>query len=485
MSFIKYCTLKDKNFSKRIFIESLSELYQFEQFKISTKKKIRTCYKIKDLKFNDNDYTSYLNEYFKDFFVPKNQYKKSPRGLAKTIAIFNYKNKEHYKKLYNKTKHYNFPDFILFDINNFYGSINHSLLLRKVDNLEDKILYAFIEKYLKSFSMESKKNSGIPLGISLSQILSEFFLIDLDAEMKIICNKFGYNYIRYVDNFCLIKDRNVEIDNKKEFKTKRDLRGDLREEIEELFTNKFLLAISFQDYSTFFDKKSFSFLGYDFLINRYETTISVNNNVLKDLKGSLTDFMIKILKSEYFEYDKVNSFQKLNCVIRGYNLDFMKTLKKQNHESNKFLLAPFGISTLFSVVNDFEQIKQFERWLGSFFTFFKHEIRKDFIKKNYKKINEDKRILADFEEPLNDIKLESLVNWSYRFKKNFQKSSLLAHKKNLKHFNLTKHEYKFDDISTFKELYSKLNNLNSSYYYEENIEAFEIDEMRAFSIGGY
>lgn len=505
MHFIKYCSSKyDNNFSKRILMDSLSELYHFEEFKINKKKKIRTCYRIEDLKYNDNDYISYLNEYFKDFHVPATQYCKSPRGLAKTISILNHKNKDHFIKLYNKTVDYRMPSYLVFDINNFYGSINHTLLLKKVENLEDNVLHALVEKYLKSFSIKSKKNSGIPLGISLSHILSEFFLIELDAQMKIICNKFGYYYIRYVDNFCLIKNRNAESNNKKEFK----IESDLRNEIENLFTNKFLLSISFQERFYSYDKKSFTFLGYDFLINKYETTISVNKAVLNDMKVSLNDFLQKTLKTSYLEYEKVHSLKKLNCVIRGYNLNFMKFLKNQASNSNKFLLAPFGISTLFSVVNNFDQIKEFERWLGSFFTYFKHEIRRDFIKKNYKEINIDKQMLVDFDKELNDVKLESLVNWSYRFKKNFQKSSLLSHKKNLKHFNLIKHEHKFEDISTFKEFYNQLDSSNSSNHYEDYDEVGinwgdvervygtqELDELDGevlddiltggFSIGGY
>ncbi|HMT94198.1 RNA-directed DNA polymerase [uncultured Thiothrix sp.] len=115
-------------------------------------------------------------------------------------------NKNIKKKKYDK--------YIKIDVSNFYPSINHETLLkilkRKIRKPE---LIDLINKAIKNTTVTKAKNekdeenkSGVPQGLSISNILAEIYLLDIDNKYK--QNKKIF-YTRYVDDilmFCKEKD---------------------------------------------------------------------------------------------------------------------------------------------------------------------------------------------------------------------------------------------------------------------------------------
>lgn len=87
------------------------------------------------------------------------------------------------------------------DIEDFFENIHHLYLLSTIKSLVwDPILYNLLEKYINCY-VESdccikKKKCGILQGSSLSPILSNLYLTELDNWME----KQGYMFVRFADN---------------------------------------------------------------------------------------------------------------------------------------------------------------------------------------------------------------------------------------------------------------------------------------------
>ena len=114
-----------------------------------------------------------------------------------------------------------------FDIDNFFDSINHSLLIRFVSNkIWEKEVLRLIELWLKMGIIERDKwvdvEIGVPQGGIISPLLSNIYLHPFDSEMK----KRNYALVRYADDFILLeKTRGDAINALKDTETflKREL----------------------------------------------------------------------------------------------------------------------------------------------------------------------------------------------------------------------------------------------------------------------
>lgn len=98
-----------------------------------------------------------------------------------------------------------FPKYVLrTDVNEFYESIPHDALLRKING--NNLLSPFSRKLLRQILSEYKELSGqdkgLPRGIGVSPHLSELFMEELDKEIMAL--KGVTYYARYVDDIVLI-----------------------------------------------------------------------------------------------------------------------------------------------------------------------------------------------------------------------------------------------------------------------------------------
>lgn len=106
-----------------------------------------------------------------------------------------------------------YDTFIKIDIANFFGNLNHKILM---DKLKTKIKKHEILKLVNNaiitettdhlFNVNSQITRGVPQGLSISNILAHIYMRDLDTKYEGRSDVF---YIRYVDDilvFCKEKD---------------------------------------------------------------------------------------------------------------------------------------------------------------------------------------------------------------------------------------------------------------------------------------
>ena len=394
----------------------------FKSFIIKNGVKARTCYKVEDYS-DDKNRIDLLDEYFRGCIVPNKMYSISPQRIAKQISGL-------------MKKHYYCSCIFKTDIKKFYESIDHKILLSKIQALGgDPLLSDHIKSFLKSY-IDSKNDDipiGLPMGINLTQILSEFYLLEFEKDFKSYCSRNDIYYYRYVDDFILLANNTS---------------GNKNDEITSKFKNdirtKLYLSLNQSKERNYTLKNKFSFLGYEFERQHLvQNNLRINNRMINSMKGKVTSRIlnaIKYIKKYIKEGDEHKagmlyhySLVQLNRIIKGTNNNF-------NYASDCKDIISYGIAPIFSVVNDFEQLNDFERWLGSI--------------NNYYRMT----ILSIYKNNV-DIKLESLKNWSFKYKKNFLRTCLSSYIKesgsDYEHFYIgKKYEKNFDQqlVFDFKDL---------------------------------
>ncbi|MBJ9723144.1 group II intron reverse transcriptase domain-containing protein [Acinetobacter calcoaceticus] len=114
--------------------------------------------------------------------------------------------------------------FIKIDIKNFYPSIDRKILLKKI---RSKIRNKYFSNLLLDALNPSKKEfiSGVPQGLSISNILAHIYLISLDKKLS---SQFNIKYFRFVDDILILldmsnKDYIIEILEKEFSKVKLEI----------------------------------------------------------------------------------------------------------------------------------------------------------------------------------------------------------------------------------------------------------------------
>lgn len=107
-----------------------------------------------------------------------------------------------------------FTHFIKLDVTNFYPSINHdvleAVLKRRIRKKEiHHLIRAAIESPTVAYPDRSKANetSGVPQGLSISNILAEIYLSKFD---KWVTKNGSVKYFRYVDDVLVLTNGNPE-----------------------------------------------------------------------------------------------------------------------------------------------------------------------------------------------------------------------------------------------------------------------------------
>lgn len=245
--------------------------------------------------------------------------------------------------IYNEARYNNYDGFIKIDIKTFYASINHSILFQKLRKKIRKVeLLTLIENAIKTPSLEipiksrqKQKNRevGIPEGISISSILANIYLMDLDKKYSNSKNFSKFSYHRYVDDI-LILCKSTELDI-----IKNNLSNDLKEL--KLETN--------EKEEAGLIKNGFEYLGYKF----NSTTISARESTVLKYETSLE----QIFSS--YKHAKNSNLKllewKLNLKITGCIIDGKK----------------YGWLFYFSQIDDMNLITHFDCLIAKFSKRFK------------------------------------------------------------------------------------------------------------------
>ncbi len=99
----------------------------------------------------------------------------------------------------------NFPKYVIrTDIQEFYESIPHNILLQKIS--EENLLTFYSKKILFQILSEYKRLSGsdkgLPRGVGVSAYLAELYMRDIDKQIKLLPTV-SY-YARYVDDIIIV-----------------------------------------------------------------------------------------------------------------------------------------------------------------------------------------------------------------------------------------------------------------------------------------
>jgi hypothetical protein len=123
------------------------------------------------------------------------------------------------------------------DIKDFYESIPHDYLIKKIDNnslldfSSKKVIKNILHQYWKFRIANGGVNStdikrGIPRGVGISAYLSELYLRDFDKQVSSL--EYVTSYFRYVDDIIVIFTPNSRRDNKTNTAYKNSISNILR-----------------------------------------------------------------------------------------------------------------------------------------------------------------------------------------------------------------------------------------------------------------
>lgn len=249
----------------------------------------------------------------------------------------------------------NFNAFIKVDIVNFFPSINHEILLEKLKTkIFDENILNLITKAIKQTTVDEKtsnkerikynNNVGVPQGLSISGLLAEIYVNDLEVKYN---NNNKLKFFRYVDDILILCNKD-DLEN-----IMNNLKSD--------FTDLKLTIHEFEENST---KSSYGnkddiyeFLGYKF----EKELISVRNSSVQKMYTNL---------SKLFTLYKNNKFNSKNYFITRLNLKITGCII----ESKKY-----GWINFFSNINDHRLLFQLDRFVRE--NCEKHNIKYDNIKK--------------------------------------------------------------------------------------------------------
>lgn len=249
----------------------------------------------------------------------------------------------------------NFNAFIKVDIVNFFPSINHEILLEKLKTkIFDENILNLITKAIKQTTVDEKtsnkerikynNNVGVPQGLSISGLLAEIYVNDL--EVKYNSNN-KLKFFRYVDDILILCNKD-ELEN-----IMNNLKSD--------FTDLKLTIHKFEKNST---KSSYGNKDdiYEFLGYKFENElISVRNSSVQKMYTNISK-LFTLYKNEK-KYSKDYFITRLNLKITGCIIENKK----------------YGWISFFSNINDHKLLFQLDRFVRE--NCEKHNIKYDNIKK--------------------------------------------------------------------------------------------------------
>ena len=191
--------------------------------------------------------------------------------------------------------------FIKIDITNFFGSLNHDLLMTKIEEkITQKQIISLIRKAIvtptlaNSFKERAINKIGVPQGIPISNLLSNIYFKELDKQFL---NSKQYKYFRYVDDiFVMCK----EADGLK-------IKSELCEEIKKTY----LLQTNECKNCSGKISDGFTYIGYYIKGNMF----SVRADSISKLELGLESIFLEL---KYSNYKKTEFFAwELNLRITG------------------------------------------------------------------------------------------------------------------------------------------------------------------------
>ncbi len=289
-----------------------------------------------------------------------------------------------------------FDAFVKIDIKGFYSNINHEILLQTLNNKNiDPFVLHLIFKAIKTPTVSMQysakaplldNDKGVPEGLSISNILANIFLLEIDKEYQLSQDVF---YTRYVDDI-LILCSNADTEKvKKKISAQLDIIG--------LQTN-----IEDKDQCGLMENNQIVYLGYAFSID----CVTVRQETVKKLEQSLEKVFRDYLRIEQKNVKAL--VWKLNLKISGciYNKRKYGWMFFFSQITDKTLLTHLDWLTK-KYAKRFGQAEIVPQ-LKSFFTTY-YEIKFNLNTSKYF-INADRLDLSEKQKILTDVYQESYTD---------------------------------------------------------------------------
>ena len=251
-----------------------------------------------------------------------------------------------------------YDSFIKVDIQNFFSSINHEILVNKLkSNIDDERILNLITKVITQstvdvntpFKQRIKYNNkeGLPQGLSISGLLSEIYLFDLVQKYS---KKDNLEFFRYVDDvliFC--KKSDIE-----------EITKSLKSDFEDLKLTIHDFAINSNKSSFGNINEPFEFLGYKF----EDKLISVRETSIQKMYANISKIFTLYKNKKYSSKEEFITRLNLKitgCVIDGKKYGWISFFSLINDYTLLFMLDKFVEKSCKNFNINYEEIKKFSR----------------------------------------------------------------------------------------------------------------------------
>ncbi len=234
--------------------------------------------------------------------------------------------------------------YLQLDIENFYPSIDHKILLRIIRRrIRYKQILNLIENAITTPTGMKKTNEnlnmqGVPQGLSISNLLSSLYLSDFDRKLKDLKKNSNVDCFRYVDDILLIgeedKIEKLSISVPKLLKSKCKIKC---HPIDDDNSKSRIVALS----------EGVDYLGYRFC----KDEIEVRESSLKKMFSNI----IKIISTIKYSQNKEPLIWKLNLRITG--CQFLNKINQRNRR--------IGWLFFFSQSKNTKQLKRLDAFVST------------------------------------------------------------------------------------------------------------------------
>ncbi|MFA1822980.1 reverse transcriptase domain-containing protein [Virgibacillus oceani] len=279
----------------------------------------------------------------------------------------------------------NYNYFIKIDIEKFYDNINHDILISKVKRkVRKKELINLISNAIKTPTISSttrkpytKNKRGVPQGLSISNILANIYMNNLDRVFE---NQNAFAYFRYVDDVLIICNKAGK--EKIESKLEKHIKN---------------LGLTYNK-----DKKQYGFLSQEFSFLGY----NFNNKIAGVREANI--FKLETSLVEVFTRYKYSNYKRTSEFIWNLNIKITGGIIDKNK---------YGWLFFYSQIDDLSILYHLDWFVGKLFKRFEiNNISEKNIKKFVRTYNEilynrsASNYIPNFDEYETKQKKELLVN---------------------------------------------------------------------------
>ena len=282
-----------------------------------------------------------------------------------------------------------FPKYVIrTDIKEFYESIHHEPLLRRIhkDSLLSPLSRNVLTGVLNSYKHESGLNKGIPRGIGVSAYLAELYMRPVDNDIRDL--KGVTFYARYVDDIIIIFTPSP-------IEGSRDYLNEVKDVVKKHKIQLNLTKTQCIDLRTNGSTHSISYLGYKIQFGSSKVKTQLTFSKVQKYRKR-----IKSAFDHYLNLSKIDEKTARNILVK--RIRFLTGNTRLKNNKNNILVGVYYSNSHLTHINQLDGLDQYLSWQIS------HRIRSLHLrarlnKYSFKKGYEDKRFSPFLTSELSEI----------------------------------------------------------------------------------